>query len=90
MSISPPVRSDVLLALWKDYDTLKNLREAVEQNKKQVTPALKFQVYVIQTQASLCRAILQGLTDQELELRVKELESKLQNSILIPKGEPTK
>jgi hypothetical protein len=30
-------------------------------------------------------AILQGLTDQELELRVKDLESKLQNSILIPK-----
>jgi hypothetical protein len=31
------------------------------------------------------QTILQGLTDQELEMRVKELEEKIANGILIPK-----
>lgn len=32
--------------------------------------------------------ILSGLKDEELELRIIELEEKLSNSILIPKTEP--
>ncbi len=91
MTPTPPFRSDVLSAMWNDYIELREIRQAVKEGKKQPTDALKFQVYCIQTAASVCRGILQGLTDQELELRVKELESKLQNSILIPKPqEPRK
>ncbi len=87
MTVSPPIRSDILLALWKNYHILKDLREAIEQNKKDVSPKNKFQVYIIQVQAQLCKAILAGLSDQELELRLKVLEEKLANGVLIPKHE---
>ena len=87
MTISSPIRTDVLLALWKDYHVLKDLREAIEQNKKDVSPKSKFQVYIIQVQANICKGILQGLTNQELEFRVRELEEKLANGVLIPKHE---
>lgn len=85
MTPTPPTRTDILSAMWQDYGELKEVREAVKEGKKQPTNALRFQVYCLQTAASLCRGIIQGLSEQEFELRVLELESKLQNSILIPK-----
>jgi hypothetical protein len=85
LTLTPPIRAEVLTALWGDYGFLKDLREAIDQDRKKPSQKTKFQVYIIQVQASVCKAILQGLTDQEIELRVIELETKLANSILIPK-----
>ena len=38
----------------------------------------------------LCKTLLYGLKDKELELRILELEEKLKNGVLIPKPEALK
>ena len=43
-----------------------------------------------QVHNQLCKTVIYGLKDEELELRVKELEKKLKNGILIPKPEAKK
>ena len=50
---------------------------AVDSNKKNVTPKLKQLVYMAQVYNQLCRTVLYALKDEELELRIMELEEKL-------------
>lgn len=75
-------RSDVLSKLWGiakwHEDKRLNSRAKLDANCKarSALSSKEIRAYA---------AILQGLTDQELELRVKELEEKLANGILIPK-----
>ncbi len=80
-------RTDVLEHLWSRR---KWLSEKIDNKRTKLDPNLKARAALIAKECRICQAILQGLTDQELELRVKELESKLQNSILIPKSEQEK
>jgi hypothetical protein len=86
----PPKRSDVLLALWNRAVWLDQAINGVDSNKKNVTPKLKQLVYMSQVYNQLCRTILYSLKDEDLELRVLELEEKLKNSVLIPKPEEKK
>lgn len=80
----PPKRSDVLLTIWNRAKWLDETINKVDQNKRKVTPKLKKQIYMAQVYNQLCKTLLYGLKDEELELRIKELEEKLANGVLIP------
>lgn len=80
----PPRRSDVMLALWNRAVWLDEAITAVDSNKKNATPKLKQLVYMAQVYNQLCRTVLYALKDEELELRILELEEKLKNGVLIP------
>jgi len=75
-------RADVLTKLWDiarwHEDKRTNPRAKLDENTKERSSFSGKEIRALQT-------ILQGLTDQELETRVKELEQKLANGILIPK-----
>jgi hypothetical protein len=86
----PPKRSDVMLALWNRAVWLDQAIKAVDSNKKNVTPKLMQLVYMAQVYNQLCRTVLYGLKDEELELRIMELEEKLKNSVILPKPERQK
>jgi heterodisulfide reductase subunit B len=75
-------RTDVLEFLWSRR---KWLSEKIDNKRTKLDPNLKARAALIAKECRICQAILQGLTDQELEFRVRELEEKFQNSILIPK-----
>ena len=87
---TPPKRSDVLLSLWKRAFWLDDTINKVEANKRRVTPKLRTQIYMTQVHNQLCKTVIYGLKDEEVELRVLELEEKLKNGILIPKPKETK
>jgi hypothetical protein len=75
LTLSPPVRSDILSALWSDYAFLKQLRDAIEKGSKRASDKTRFQVYIIQVQAQVCRATLQGLSDWELDDLKKDVDA---------------
>lgn len=81
---TPPKRSTILLAIWNRAIWLDQTINSVDQNKRKVTPKLKQQIYMAQVYNQLCKTLLYGLKDEELELRIKELEEKLANGVLIP------
>ena len=83
----PPKRSDVLGAAWARAVWLDKAINEVENDKKAVSAKLKAMVYMCQIHNQLCKTVLYGLKDEELELRIKELEEKLRNGVLIPKNE---
>ena len=87
---TPPKRCDVLLALWNRAVWLDDTINKVNANKRRVTPKLRTQIYMTQVCNQLCKTVLYGLKDEELELRVLELEEKLKNGVLIPKLEEEK
>jgi hypothetical protein len=76
-------RTEVLEFLWTRR---KWLSEKVDNAQTKFNKPLEARRKLITSECHLCQIILQGLTDQELELRVMELETKLANSILIPKN----
>jgi hypothetical protein len=81
---TPPKRSDVLLSLWNRAVWLDQAINALDKNKKNVTPKLKQLVYMSQVYNQLCKTVLYAMKDEELELRIIELEEKLKNGVLIP------
>ena len=81
---TPPKRSEVLLTLWKRAVWLDQAINSLDRNKKKVTPKLKQLVYMAQVYNQLCKTVLYGFKDEELELRVKEFEEKLDSGVLIP------
>jgi len=85
-----PKRIDVLMALWTRAQWLNNRISDVDCEKRQVTPKLKQLVYMTQVHSQLCKTILYGLKDEELELRINELETQLKDGILIPKPKEPK
>jgi hypothetical protein len=40
---------------------------------------------MVQTQNSLCKSILYGLKDEELELRIEKLEQAIKEGVVIPR-----
>jgi len=81
---APPKRCEVLLALWNRAVWLDNTINKVEAHKRRVTPKLRTQIYMTQVHNQLCKTLLYGLKDEEIELQVIELEEKLKNGVLIP------
>ncbi len=79
-------RTDVLEKLWT---RAKWIGEKIDNNRTQFTPNLKARSSLVEKERRLYQSILLGLQNEELELRVMELEEKLRNSVLIPKGEQT-
>jgi len=75
-------RYDVLSLLWKNAQWLD---KKVHKKQLKINGALRQRVYMVQVQNSLCKSILYGLKDEELELRLIELEKKIENAVIIPK-----
>ena len=77
-------RGEVLGKLWEiakwHEEKRINSRTKLDGNTKARSALASKEIRAYQ-------AILQGLTDHELELRVKMLEEKLANGVLIPKHE---
>ena len=77
-------RHEVLSLLWKNAQWLD---EKIHKKQLKLNDALKQRVYMVQVQNSLCKSILYGLKDEELESRIKELEKTLENCVVIPRHE---
>jgi uncharacterized protein involved in exopolysaccharide biosynthesis len=71
---SPPERADVLLALWELHTRLATLREQLTKNKIQVTPKLKEEIYMIQTDCLVLKTCAFILKDNELDELAEEIE----------------
>jgi len=74
-------RYDVLSLLWKNAEWLN---DKIHLKQLKVNPALRQRVYMVQVQSGVCKTILSGLKDEELELRVKKLEETIKNAVVIP------
>jgi hypothetical protein len=80
-------RTDVLEFLW---NRRKWLTEKVDNQRTKLDKNLKEMASLIAKECRICQTILMGLKDEELEIRLMELEEKLKNSVLIPKPEEKK
>ena len=80
-------RTDVLEKLWSRAQWMA---EKIDNTRTQFTPNLKDRCSLVEKERRLYQSILNGLKDEELELRIMELEEKLKDSILIPKPEEKK
>jgi hypothetical protein len=78
-----PKREEVLCSL----NGICNQLEAWAKSSK---PVLPIRVKLLRAAIYGYSVLLSGLKDEELELRVLELEEKLKNSIMIPKPEEPK
>jgi len=78
-------RVDVLSLLWK---RMKWLDSHIDKTQLKINEALRQRVYMAQVECSIGKAILYGLKDEELELRIMELEKKLEGAVLIPHEKP--
>jgi len=87
LTISSPIDRRIISLMEKDYMSLKDLREAIEQNKKDVFTKKQISFTSFKSSQNICKGILQGLTKSRIEFRVRELEEKLANGVLIPKHE---
>lgn len=80
-------RTDVLEFLWTRR---KWLTEKVDNQRTKLDKNLKERASLIAKECRICQTILMGLKDEELEVRLMELEEKLKNSVLIPKPDEKK
>jgi len=80
---SIPKREEVLCSL----NGICNQLEAWAKSSK---PVLPIRVKLLRAAIYGYSVLLSGLKDEELELRVMELEEKLKNGVLIPKPEEKK
>jgi hypothetical protein len=75
-----PTRLEVLCAIWERSQWLK---EKIENPRSKLDENLKARVYFVQVEIQAYKAILSGLPEQELEDRVKKLETMLEKGVLI-------
>jgi len=80
-------RADVLEKLWR---RAKWLEAKIDNQRVKLNPNLKVRASLVSKECRIYQTILMGLKDEELEIRLMELEEKLKNSILIPKPEEQK
>ena len=78
-----PKREEVLCSL-------NGICNQLEAWAKSTKPVLPIRVKLLRAAIYGYSVMLSGLKDEELELRVLELEEKLKNSIMIPKPEESK
>lgn len=74
-------RYDVLALLWRNAAWLD---KQIHKKQLKISNALKQRVYMVQVQSGVCKALIYGLKDEELELRVKELEETIRKGVVIP------
>ena len=75
-------RTDVLEKLWS---RAKWLEAKIDNQRVKLNANLKVRASLVSKECRICQTILMGLKDEELEIRLMELEKKLKNSVLIPK-----
>lgn len=80
-------RYEVLSRLWQNAEWLN---ERIHLKQLKVNGALRQRVYMIQVQSGVCKVILAGLKDEELEQRVKALEELIENGVVIPNEQKPK
>ena len=80
-------RTDVLEKLWS---RAKWLESKIDNQRTKLNLNLKVRASLVSKECRIYQTILLGLKDEELEIRLMELEEKLKNSILIPKGDREK
>ena len=84
-SIRAPTRTEVLFALWQ---RAKWIDQMIENRRVKLNANLKSRIYMCQVCCQLCRTILNGLKNEELEVRIEELEKKIKDGILIEPIKP--
>ena len=72
------------------WERAKWFKEKIDNPRTQLNDNLKARAYFATIECQYYRAILFGLKDEELEIRIMELEEKLKNGILIPQPEAKK
>lgn len=80
-------RTDVLEKLWR---RAKWLEAKIDNQRLKLNPNLKVRASLVSKECRIYQTILMGLKDEELEIRLMELEEKLKNGVLIPKPEEKK
>ena len=80
-------RTDVLEKLWS---RAKWIEAKIDNQRTKLNPNLKARTSLVSKECRIYQTIIMGLKDEELEIRLMELEEKLKNSILIPKPEEKK
>ncbi len=80
-------RADVLEKLWR---RAKWLEDKIDNQRSKLNPNFKVRASLVSKECRIYQTILMGLKDEELEIRLMELEEKLKNSVLIPKPEEKK
>ncbi len=80
-------RTDVLEKLWS---RAKWLEAKIDNQRTKLNSNLKARVSFVSKECRIYQTILMGLKDEELEIRLMELEEKLKNGVLIPKLEEEK
>ena len=80
-------RTDVLEKLWSRAQWMA---KKIDNRNTQFTPNLKARASLVEKERRLYQSILNGLKDEELEIRIKTLEEKLENGIVIPIHEQPK
>ena len=83
LSENTPKRTQVLCSL-------NGICKQLETWAKCKKPVLPIRVHLLRASIYGYSVLLSGLKDEELELRVLELEEKLKNGVLIPKPEEKK
>jgi hypothetical protein len=76
-------RTDVLEKLWS---RAKWLEAKIDNQRVKLNPNLKARTSLVSKECRIYQTILMGLKDEELEIRLLELEEKLKNSILSPRA----
>ena len=80
-------RTDVLEKLWS---RAKWLEVKIDNQRTKLNQNLKVRASLVSKECRIYQTILMGLKDEELEIRLIELEEKLKNGVLIPKPEEHK
>ena len=80
-------RADVLEKLWR---RAKWLEAKIDNQRVKLSPNLRVRASLVSRECRIYQTILVGLKDEELEIRLMELEEKLKNGLLIPKPEGKK
>jgi hypothetical protein len=74
-------RTDVLMKLWNRAMWLEH---RIDNRRTKLDPNLKARASLVSKECRIYQIILMGLKDEELELRVMELEEKMKNGVLLP------
>ena len=80
-------RTDVLEKLWS---RAKWLEIKIDNQRTKLNSNLKARASLVSKERRIYQTIIMGLKDEELEIRLMELEEKLKNGVLLPKPEVKK
>ena len=70
----PLERTEVLTELWTDFKQLKQIYQEVNNKHRELTPQLKYLVYILQVRSQIGKSILFGLKDSDIDQMFRDLE----------------